>query len=603
MKSLVSVIFFLSLVLPVCARGDTARDAIPEKNPLLEMVGKPFAVYHDTYIRIISELLHGDSSSRKQLVRLFDEAAAVDKSAEWGLLAGMVKNTVRFYESRNGSYTWSAEYTAEDYAGEMRELAGRAGEKGFRLIKVFSLYHAADGYSIFAQDYEHAFSCYLEAAAELETIGTEEFPPRPHIYNQIAGLYYTFMEYGEAIIYYRKVTDDPFIYKNYYNSHYPAMNGLGLCYRNGYKDYERSNWYFAQILEQTRQYENDREVWEGIAEGNIGYNYYLSGDLDTALLWLVPAIKKITRPNDFSFVSQRAVNIAEIYLKKGDPGTAKKYIDIASDYHSRTGIPEKNSDLYNILTRYYAFTGDGEAAMAYLDSTMTAVQHESERSSGLVLRRIEQQLRAADGKLHEQELDAERARSKAYMRTAVIISTALVIILILLALTLLFYRRKRNAYRELVRRSRNWAGVDVLAAPEGTEEPEGRDNAPEGRHAAEAAAGESDLLIMEGIDKAMSEKKLFKRADLTLDALAEETGFNRYYVSGALNRCTGGNFSSYVNEYRVKEAIRIMSERDGNGLTIDGIAFEAGFDNRVSFYRVFKKMTGLSPTDFRKNLD
>lgn len=568
-----------------------------KENPFLEMVGHTHAEYHDAYMKAMSSRLHGDSNSRAELVQLLNEAAAVDGSGEWTILRDMMDNTVRFYESRKGGYVWSADYTAEEYCERMLELAGRADREGFRHLKIYALYQAAEGYNVFVQNYERAFAYYLEAAAEMETIRTADFPPRPHIYNQLAGLYYTFREYGDAIVYYQKVVEDPDIEGNYYQSNFPAINGLGLCYRNGYGDYERSNTYFMQILEQTRLDEINRKVWEGIGEGNIGYNYYLAGDIDTALWWLLPAVEKISRTNDFSFVSQRAVNIADIYLKKSDLVGAKKYMDIALDYHKRTGVPEKNSQIYDLLARYYTSTGDRRLATAYLDSTLTAVKHENDAFSGLVLRRVEQQLRAADERLYEQELNAEQAKSNMYKQTAYIIGLALILILILLALTLFYYRRKRNAYRELVRQSQRWAEIvdkeaEILTPEENEMYGDEKTLLPE----------ESDKMIMDILGKAMLERLLYKNTNLTLDSLAKEIGYNRYYISSALNRCAGHNFNAYINEYRVKEAIRIMSEPEGMQLSIDTIASESGFNDRKNFYRVFKKQTGLSPSEFRKNI-
>lgn len=368
MKSLRAITYdkwnVILLTAWVLCCGALSGHAAQQKNPLLEVVGKPYAAYHDTYMTALSSLLHRDSLSRVELMRLFGEAAAADTSGEWKLLGQMVENIVRFYESRQGGYVWSPDYTAEMFAGKMAGLAGLAGRQGFRHLKIFALYQAAEGYRIFVQNYERAFAYYLEAASELETVTTKEFPPRPHIYNQIAGIYYTFREYGEAIIYYRKIVEDPETKNNYYASHYPAMNGLGLCYRYGYNDYDRSDLYFRQLLRETEPNENDRIVWEGIAEGNIGYNYYLRGDMDTALVWLIPAIEKITRPNDAAFVSQRAANVADIFLKKGNPQRAKEYIDIALDYHDRTRKPAKDSHLYNVLSRYYAFRGEKQTAAA-----------------------------------------------------------------------------------------------------------------------------------------------------------------------------------------------------------------------------------------------
>lgn len=237
--------------------------SLKRENPLLDMVGKPYFRYHDTYMEVMSGLLHGDSLSRTELIRLFGEAADADGSGEWGLLADMIKNIVRFYESRDGGYTWSSDFTAEEYSGNMLALASRAGDQGFPLLRIFGLYQAAEGYAVFSQDYEKAFTYYLEAASALENVTTDEFPPRPHIYNEIAALYYMFGEYGDAIIYYCKVVEDPGVDDNYYHSVYPAMNGLGISYRKGYADYDRSDSCFTRILEQVRSNEPDRDILGG----------------------------------------------------------------------------------------------------------------------------------------------------------------------------------------------------------------------------------------------------------------------------------------------------------------------------------------------------
>lgn len=108
---------------------------------------------------------------------------------------------------------------------------------------------------------------------------------------------------------------------------------------------------------------------------------------------------------------------------------------------------------------------------------------------------------------------------------------------------------------------------------------------------------------MERIEQAVDGEKLYRRDDLTLDVLVERTGYNRYYLSGALNRCTGRNFNTYINEFRIKEAIRLLSDPATADMTVEQIAFEAGFNDRKSLYRVFRKITGLSLPDFRKNMD
>ena len=546
-------------------------------NPFLEMLGKRYADYHKDYTNIVDELFNGDSLDRAKLNCYLSEAADADNTSEWILNAKLVSTHIRAFESRQGRYTFSSELPAEEMAKDFLNIAREAGRKGLRFIKVKALFDAAETYRIYMQEYEHAFSQYLAVAAELETMTTEEFPPRPFMYLELASLYYTFREYGEAMVYYRKILDDQNT-AELYHVHYTAINELGLCYRYDTQDYERSDSCFIKLIEWTRPLPQLwRDTWEGIAQSNIGYNYYLRGKPDEALAWFIPAIEKITRPNDYPFLSISATRIANIYMDKLDAVGAKKYIDKALDYHHLSGIPDKRSDLYQIMFRYYAGIDDGHRAVAYHDSTLMAQRRENDAFSGLVLRRVEQQLRLADTKKHKEEL---------YLAFAV-----LTVILAFLILTLLLYRRQRNAYRELVRHNQNWAGI---AAP-----PQQMEDADK---VAALVPTENDKEIMATVEKHIAEGELYKRPDLTLDILATETGINRYHLSTVLNRCTGKNFSAYVNEYRIKEAIRILSAPDSAKLTIDAVAYDSGFNDRTSFYRSFKKITGLSPGDFRRNI-
>ena len=407
-----------------------------------------------------------------------------------------------------------------------------------------------------------------------------------------------------------------------------------MCYRYA-GQYERSDSCLLRILELSAPIEADRYVWEGIAGGSIGCNYYLRGDLDKALSWMEPALTKMKRPNDDPYTSGLAANIANIYLQKNDLPKGEKYLNIALDYYHRTRIPDKNSSLLEVIARFHALKGNRQEAAAYLDSTLRAKSREQEAFSGLVLRRVEQQLRAADQRIHERKLEAEKLRSTFYRQTALWVTGALMLILALMLLLSFYYRRTRQAYHELVIRSQQWAGIEPAPAQSLPAEPVFDESVfdelvSDESVSAESISGESpsteetseeqppvdacpemeelpadvtDRLVMEKLEKLIATDCIYKRTDLTLDWLVTQTGMNRSYLSGALNRCLGKNFTTYVNEYRVKEAIRLMSDPAKANYTIEVIGFESGFNDRSNFYRSFKKLTGLSPTDFRKNLN
>lgn len=105
--------------------------------------------------------------------------------------------------------------------------------------------------------------------------------------------------------------------------------------------------------------------------------------------------------------------------------------------------------------------------------------------------------------------------------------------------------------------------------------------------------------LMQRIEVLMSRDKPYRKSDFSVADLAEGLDERPRAVSMAISSCRNVNFKTYINEFRVAEAKRLLDEDKHNRRTIDAIGSEAGFANRSSFYRVFKRSQGISPTDYR----
>ena len=105
--------------------------------------------------------------------------------------------------------------------------------------------------------------------------------------------------------------------------------------------------------------------------------------------------------------------------------------------------------------------------------------------------------------------------------------------------------------------------------------------------------------LMQRIDSLMEQDKLFCKSDLSVLDVAERLGERPRTVSAVISAFRQINFKTYINEFRVQEAKRLLDEDRRNVRTIDAIASEAGFANRSTFYRVFKQSQGISPTAYR----
>lgn len=97
----------------------------------------------------------------------------------------------------------------------------------------------------------------------------------------------------------------------------------------------------------------------------------------------------------------------------------------------------------------------------------------------------------------------------------------------------------------------------------------------------------------------MKKEKLYQETELTLQQLAKKLQVPAYQVSQTLNEGMGKNFYDLVNGYRVNEAKTLLLDSRNRNFTILSVGFEAGFNSKTTFNTVFKKFTGLTPTEFR----
>jgi AraC-like DNA-binding protein len=111
---------------------------------------------------------------------------------------------------------------------------------------------------------------------------------------------------------------------------------------------------------------------------------------------------------------------------------------------------------------------------------------------------------------------------------------------------------------------------------------------------------ETDLKIFDTLNRLIVEKQIHLDPEISIDHAARMLGINRTYLSQAVNHITGDNFTAFINEYPIKEAVRLMSDAANIHITIEGIACDCGFNDRFSFYRVFKKSTGLLTRHFQE---
>jgi AraC-like DNA-binding protein len=102
----------------------------------------------------------------------------------------------------------------------------------------------------------------------------------------------------------------------------------------------------------------------------------------------------------------------------------------------------------------------------------------------------------------------------------------------------------------------------------------------------------------------MEKDKPYLNNNLTLPSLAGYLGISVHHLSQVINGRAKQNFYDFINRYRVEEAKTLLSDSLKQNLTIAALCYEAGFNSLSSFNTLFKKVTGATPSQFRrKHLD
>jgi AraC-like DNA-binding protein len=115
-----------------------------------------------------------------------------------------------------------------------------------------------------------------------------------------------------------------------------------------------------------------------------------------------------------------------------------------------------------------------------------------------------------------------------------------------------------------------------------------------------AAVAETSPDAIEKIRRTMEDQQLYLTQNLNIEEFAKHVGIHYREVSSIINQHFNTNFFEFVNEYRVNRAKQMLIDKNFADMTIMDILLESGFNSKSSFHRFFKRYTGMSAADFRK---
>ena len=158
----------------------------------------------------------------------------------------------------------------------------------------------------------------------------------------------------------------------------------------------------------------------------------------------------------------------------------------------------------------------------------------------------------------------------------------------------------------LVWAGRKYVGKKVLLSPEGKEEvsvpfENGNSELPKEKYQKSKMDDKTAAEIEKNLRECMLRDKLYLNPNLKLQDVAAAIGHGAVEVSQTLNVFMNTNFTDFVNQYRVETFVERVKQGDTAKFTLASLSEECGFSSRTSFFRSFRKLKGMSPSEYLKS--
>lgn len=200
-------------------------------------------------------------------------------------------------------------------------------------------------------------------------------------------------------------------------------------------------------------------------------------------------------------------------------------------------------------------------------------------------------------KLNEANHEIKELSYKQRIQQTELIAVAVVAVLLmaLLVLAWLSHRRTEEKNRSLYLQNQQ-----LLANIDRVRQLRQEQYSPTEKYGRGKMEGDDISRVMEKVEQVLDESEEIFSTEFSLDRLAELAGETESRVSQSINT-SGHTYYELLNEYRVREACRRMSDKEHySGLTIEAIGQSVGFKSRSNFVATFKRLTGLTPSSYLK---
>jgi len=286
---------------------------------------------------------------------------------------------------------------------------------------------------------------------------------------------------------------------------------------------------------------------------------------------------------------------SEIFLKKKDFIQSETYANKALAIAIKEQYKDDLVDIYELLSDIYKNT-DTFKSKLYFDKKETLKDSVTTSNMRSAIENIKL-LYEIDKKSSDiEKLNLENTLKESKLKVVYVFLFGVISIMVLI-----FFQKKKinKAYKKLVEENVDSVNTheEITNLRKKLFENSNEEIVPNNKiKLTQENANAIELMIRKLFDI----EKVFLEKDLDLDKLANYLNSNRVYVSYVFNNNIKLSFSEMLNKYRINEAKKLLL-LNVKKYTIEAVALESGFKNKVTFNRNFKRLTGVTPSFFVKN--
>ncbi len=471
---------------------------------------------------------------------------------------------------KNGEYTLHKAYSDSLY--------NYAQKRGLLEMQIKAMVNQGVGLNM-QGDYQNALAIYNKALT-LSKTKPKDTHTQVLVMVNLANTYSNIGLYNESVLLMKEVLQKAQLTQQPDLMRMAALSGLSKNFSA--LGNEKEALEYAKQVRALAQKLGNRSA-ELTAINHISNSYYKLGHYDKAIAIAEEALayKEMELPTKAK--AWVLLSLGEAHLALKHYNQAKLYLSETLQIAKSHNILETQMLCYEKLAEIYKAQGNNaafvEAERKYADVKIKVLSSQKEGASSVLKAEIVT-------KEHEQIKYKKSIAALTKKNRALI---ALVVFGVLALLFLIVYRQKR-----LIKKGRKTSPEFINSTPRNTLKAESYKNS--------ALSATDRVLYKQRLEDIMVQEKPYLKDTFSQTDLAKILHISTHHLSEVLHYEFKQNFYALVNQYRVDYSKKLLEDVAHKDTKMLAIAYESGFKSKTTFYRVFKKLVGKTPLEYKTNI-